>query len=111
MGFAEIAQRFSEGPSAPMGGDIDYQTRDRLDPTYYQTALKLGSVGKVSEVVRTQFGYHVIKLTGIRRWEEADKLAVKRYVFEEQRAKIFEKYIASLKSSSQVVLHPELLTD
>ncbi|MGK5089839.1 peptidylprolyl isomerase, partial [Bdellovibrionota bacterium FG-2] len=46
MGFAEVAQRFSEGVAAPMGGDIDYQSKDKLDPTYYETAVKLRAPGK-----------------------------------------------------------------
>ncbi|HTL13032.1 MAG TPA: peptidylprolyl isomerase, partial [Bdellovibrionota bacterium] len=61
MGFPEAAQRFSEGPSAPMGGDIDYKTRDQLDPAYYAAAVKLGRPGKVSGIVRSQFGFHIIK--------------------------------------------------
>jgi parvulin-like peptidyl-prolyl isomerase len=111
MSFAEVAQRYSEGPAAAMGGDIDFQTRDRLDPAYYETAIKMGSPGKVSGIVRTQFGYHIIKLTGIRRWEDIDKAQIKRLVFEEQRTKIFEKYMDRLKAQSKVNLHPELLKD
>jgi len=110
MSFAEVAQRFSEGPAAPMGGDIDYQTRERLDPTYYETALKLGT-GKVSGIIRSRFGYHIIKLTALRPWEEEDKAQVKRMVFEEQRAKIFDKYMGNLRGQSQVVVHRELLKD
>jgi parvulin-like peptidyl-prolyl isomerase len=111
MSFAEVAQRYSEGPAAPMGGDIDYQTRERLDPTYYETALKLSSPGKVSDIIRSQFGYHIIKLTAIRSWEEEDKAQVKRMVFEVERAKIFEKYMGTLRNQAKVVVHPELLKD
>jgi peptidyl-prolyl cis-trans isomerase D len=94
-----------------MGGDIDYQTRDRLDPTYYETAVKLGSPGKVSGIVRSQFGYHIIKLTAIRRWEEVDKAQIKRLVFEEQRSKIFEKYMAELKNKASVSVRSELIKE
>jgi peptidyl-prolyl cis-trans isomerase C/peptidyl-prolyl cis-trans isomerase D len=111
MSFAEVAQRFSEGPAAPMGGDIDYQTRDRLDPAYYEAALKLGSPGKVSGIIRSRFGYHIIKLTAIRSWEDVDKAQVKRLVFEEQREKIFEKYMGTLRTQTKVVTHPELIKD
>ncbi len=111
MSFAEVAQRYSEGPSAPMGGDINYQSRERLDPTFYATAIKLGNPGKVSGIIKSQFGYHIIKLTSIRPWAEQDKAQVKRAVFEEQRAKIFEKYIASLKNQAQIVTHPELIKE
>lgn len=110
--FSEIAQRFSEGPAAPMGGDIDYQTRDRLDPAYFAAAVKLNQ-GKISGIVRSLFGYHIIKVTAIRPWEETDKPQIKRLVFEEQRAKIFDKYMASLKSQAGagIQTHPELLQE
>jgi peptidyl-prolyl cis-trans isomerase C/peptidyl-prolyl cis-trans isomerase D len=110
MSFAEVAQRFSEGPSAPMGGDVDYQTKDKLDPSYYEASVKLG-VGKVSGIVRTQFGYHIIKLTAIRSWEEADRAQVKRMVFEEQRAKIFDKYMSSLRNQNKVTVHSDLIKE
>lgn len=111
MSFAEIAQRKSEGVAAPMGGDIDFQTRDRLDPAYYEAALKLKSAGKVSPIVRTQFGYHIIKLTAIRPWEQADKPAVKRMLFDQRRAELFEKYMTTLRKQANVTVRGELLKD
>lgn len=110
MSFAEVAQRFSEGPAALIGGDLDYQTRDRLDPAYYDAAVKL-SPGKVSGIVRTQFGYHIIKLTAIHSWDEVDRTVAKRMKFEERRSQIFEKYIGSIRAQSKVATHPELIPD
>ncbi len=111
MSFAEVAQRFSEGAAAPMGGDIDYQTRDKLDPTYYETAVKLKTPGKVSDIVQSQFGYHIIKLTAVRPWPEADKAQVKRLLFEERRGQIFEKYMGGLRQQGKVSIHSELLKE
>ena len=111
MSFAEVAQRYSEGVAAPMGGDIDFQTRDKLDPNYYETALKLKSPGKVSNVIRTQFGFHIIKLTAIRSWEEVDKAQVKRLLFDAKRAEIFEKYMAQLRKGARVTINNEQLKD
>ncbi len=111
MSFAEVAQRFSEGPAAPMGGDIDYQTRDKLDPAYYETAVSLKSPGRVSDIIRTQFGFHIIKLTAVRLWDDVDRGQVKRQIFDERRAQLFEKYMTQLKSQAKVSTHPELLKD
>ncbi|MGZ3708551.1 MAG: peptidylprolyl isomerase [Bdellovibrionota bacterium] len=111
MSFAEVAQGFSEGAAAAMGGDIDYQTKDRLDPAYYEAAVKLRSPGKTSGIIRSQFGYHIIKLTAIRPWEEADKGQIKRMLFEEKRNQVFEKFMNQLRSQAKVTLHPELLKD
>jgi len=111
MSFAEVAQRYSEGVAAPMGGDIDYQTKDKLDPNYYETAIKLKTPGKMSGIVRSQFGYHIIKLTAMRPWTEVDKAQVKRLLFEERRQTIFEKYMDGLKKQAKVTTHSELLKD
>jgi peptidyl-prolyl cis-trans isomerase C len=109
MSFAEIAQKFSEGVAAPMGGDIDYQTRDRLDPQYYDTALKLREPGKVSGIVRTRFGYHIIRLTAVRSWKDVDRAKIKRLAFEERRQKLFEEYMSRLRKSASVQVKSNLL--
>jgi peptidyl-prolyl cis-trans isomerase C/peptidyl-prolyl cis-trans isomerase D len=109
--FAEVAQTKSDGPAAPMGGDIDYKGRESLDPAYYSAALALGKPGKVSGVVRTPFGLHLIKLTAIREWEDADHGLVKRQIFDEKRAALFSKYMNKLRDDSKVQVNASLLKD
>jgi len=107
--FAELAQRFSEGVAAPMGGDIDYQTKDKLDPTYYDTALKLKTPGKISGIIRSQFGFHIIKLTAVRSWEDVDKAQIKRLVFDEKRTQIFEKFMNQLRQQARVTVNQDMI--
>ena len=109
--FAELAQTRSEGPAAPMGGDIDFKSKESLDPAYYQAALALGKPGKVTGVVKTPFGLHLIKLTAIRSWEDADHGQVKRQLFEEKRAAMFEKYLGKLRQEAKVSVNTSLLKD
>lgn len=58
--FAETAIEFSEGPSAPKGGDLGYFTNGKMVKEFEEVAFKL-KVGEISEPVLTQFGWHIIK--------------------------------------------------
>lgn len=59
--FAAMAVLYSEGPSANNGGEIGYNGRAELDPEYASAAFNLKE-GQVSNVVESEFGYHIIQL-------------------------------------------------
>lgn len=59
--FAELAREMSEGPSAPKGGDLGFVTREQMVQAFADAAFAL-EPGQISEVVRSNFGFHVIKV-------------------------------------------------
>jgi peptidyl-prolyl cis-trans isomerase C len=59
--FAALATELSEGPSAPNGGDLGFFSADRMVKPFADAAFAL-EPGAISQVVETQFGYHVIKV-------------------------------------------------
>jgi peptidyl-prolyl cis-trans isomerase SurA len=59
--FAAMAVIYSEGPSAKDGGVINYSGRAQLDPAYASAAFNLKG-DKISNVVQSSFGYHIIQL-------------------------------------------------
>ena len=59
--FALVAMERSEGPSANQGGDLGFFGRGQMVPAFEEVAFAL-QPGEISEVVETQFGYHIIKL-------------------------------------------------
>jgi peptidyl-prolyl cis-trans isomerase SurA len=59
--FAAMAVVYSEDPGASSGGDVPYSGRAELDPTYAAAAFNLKG-DKISNVVRSEFGYHIIQL-------------------------------------------------
>jgi peptidyl-prolyl cis-trans isomerase D len=61
--FAALAKKYSEDDSnAGQGGDLDYFSRGRMVPEFDTAAFALGA-GETSDLVKTQFGYHIIKVT------------------------------------------------
>ncbi|NIQ37894.1 MAG: peptidylprolyl isomerase [Proteobacteria bacterium] len=63
--FAALATEFSEGPSGPRGGDLNYFKRGQMVKPFEDTAFEL-EPDEVSGVVETRFGYHLIKVTDKR---------------------------------------------
>ncbi len=59
--FAELAKELSQGPSGPNGGDLGFFEKARMVPAFADAAFAL-EPGEISPVVKTQFGYHVIKV-------------------------------------------------
>jgi peptidyl-prolyl cis-trans isomerase D len=62
--FAELARQYSEGPSAPQGGDLGLFSRGRMVKPFEDAVFALEN-GGISEIVETSFGYHIIKLEEI----------------------------------------------
>ena len=60
--FAELAKEKSKDPGAAAeGGDLGYFTKDQMVPEFAEAAFKLDK-GQVSDPVKTQFGWHIIKV-------------------------------------------------
>lgn len=112
--FAELARRYSIDPSAKAsGGEIGFHAKGSLVPEYEAAAFKLKKVGQVSGIVKTQFGYHIIKLEGQKPpsyvpFEEV-KDFIKQKLGQEKQKELFEKYVADLKKSTKITVNEQLL--
>lgn len=61
--FATLARLYSEDPgSARQGGEMDYVGRGMLDPSFAAVAFNLTDPNKISKIVESEFGYHIIQL-------------------------------------------------
>jgi peptidyl-prolyl cis-trans isomerase D len=65
--FSELAKTFSSDTfSAENGGDLGWFGKGIMDPAFEDSAFALNKKGDVSSVVKSEFGYHIIKLTDIK---------------------------------------------
>ena len=69
--FATLARLYSEDGSARQGGEVGYMSRAQLDPAFAAVAFNLTDPTKVSKIVESEFGYHIIQLID-RRGEKVN---------------------------------------
>ncbi|MFH1216773.1 MAG: peptidylprolyl isomerase [Pseudomonadota bacterium] len=104
--FAALAKENSDCPSKAQGGDLDFFVREQMVQPFSEAAFAT-PVGQMSDIVTTNFGYHIIKVT--------DKKPEKTLAFDEVKEKIktflsqqeldgmFEAYIKGLRDKAEIV--------
>lgn len=97
--FAALAQEVSEGPSGAQGGDLGYFSRGQMVKPFEDAAFAL-NVGEVSDIVETQFGYHIIKVV--------DKKPESKVPLEDIQDRV-KDYLKQEKVKTQVRAHVDEL--
>jgi len=101
--FGEMALLYSEDTSAKDRGDLGYFKRGELLPAFEKEALRL-QVGEVGGIVRTEFGFHIIKLLERKGGQplpfENVKEDVQKDYYEKEMEKAFRQFLTTLKEKS-----------
>jgi len=114
--FIELAKRYSIDPSAKTtGGEIGFHPRGSLVPEYEEEAFKLKRVGQVSGIVKTRFGYHIIRLEGVKppsyaTYEEVKEL-IRQKLIQEKQGQLLENYINELKKNAKIKVNEEIFKE
>jgi peptidyl-prolyl cis-trans isomerase C len=103
--FGLLAKANSEGPTAQREGDLGYFSRSQMVKPFGDAAFAL-NVGEVSEIVETQFGYHLIKVTDKKPartipYKEVQQKLEQHLKNEKERTEI-QGYIENLKKSATI---------
>lgn len=104
--FAAYAQKYSEDPnSAKQGGDLGFFAKDRMVPEFAEAAFK-AKPNTIPDVVKTQFGYHILMVTdrraaGVMPYEKV-KSDIKDYLMNEQQIKALDELTQAAKKKSKI---------
>lgn len=106
--FEEAAQKYSTCPSSENGGDLGYFTRGRMVPEFENAAFDMEK-GEISKPVKTQFGYHLIKLVdrkeeGARSFDDVKDQIMQELLGQKQQETYYSK-VDQLKSSYPVKIN------
>ena len=99
--FAKLAKEKSKDPGAAEGGDLGYFTKDQMVPEFADVAFKMYP-GQLSNPVKTQFGWHVIKVEDKRIKQPPEFEKVKDQIEAYLARKAQSDFIAKLRQSAKV---------
>lgn len=104
--FAELAGKHSQGPSGERGGDLGYFSRGKMAKPFEDAAFALKEPGDLSGVVKTQFGYHLIKLedrreAGLVPFEEVQE-NLQEYLRQEKVKEAVQSYVKQLRQDAEI---------
>ncbi len=100
--FEDLAKQYSDDPSAKNGGDLGWFGKGEMVLSFEEAAMKL-KTNEVSPLVKTQFGYHLIKLTAKNESFQEVKQVITQKLSAEKKQAAVKDYLDSLKQKAVII--------
>ena len=102
--FEELAKERSVGPTSSKGGDLGYFTKDMMVPEFADAAFGLKEGQYTKTPVKTQFGWHVIKLVDTRTQQAPEFEKVEEAIRGQLGQRAVDQLVSDLRSNAEVKL-------
>ncbi len=103
--FAELAKKHSQCPSASQGGELGYFERGKMVEPFGETAFSL-QPGEISDIVETQFGYHIILLKdkepGKQLKLEDVSSQIRQLLYDQEMDIALEKWLEPIRKKASI---------
>lgn len=106
--FSELAKKYGQTTSALTGGDMGYQPKARLSPEYYE-AIKGKKTNSVTNPFRTQYGIHVVLVTGKKEYKQIDKNLYEKILYDVEKQKVLSAYFAKKRGEAKLTINKKEL--
>ena len=108
--FAELAKKYSEGPTSVRGGELGWSDPNNYDPAFKEALAKLNE-GEYSEPFRTSFGWHIVQLEGRRMLDATDQMnqnRARQILFNRKFGMESARWLKELRDEAYIeVIEPE----
>lgn len=110
--FSAVAGEYSKDLTKDRGGDLGYFKKGQMIPEFENAAFGL-SPGQTSDVIKTRFGYHIIRLTDrkpatYRSFEEVED-AVRTSIMRDRQRQSFDEFTKTLKDKAKISINQDVL--
>lgn len=110
--FQDLARRYSLSPDAKVGGDLGFFARGQMPPAFDDVVFRLAP-GQVSDVVSTDYGYHLFKVLEKKPAKKRDlnevREKVEAKVLERLRSEKEKEFVAQLRAKAELKINEAIL--